>query len=403
MKKIGDVTSTADKNGEFTDGNVAAGTPPTQLMGDWFNSVQREIINVLIKAGIAQSKTKDNQLAEAIDKLIGSAGYQPDGYSYSKTESNLKFQPAGNYATTQALNDGLNKKFDKAGGELSGAITAQWSVKAVTGDDKNNSVEFNFIQKVPILRIIRDGKPIDLYFPSQAGRLMRVDEYGIGGTASSKDANTIESTEFTAADGDSVNFFATFAPALSMKRPGGSDGTGFITQIQGDGKTRIAFRQRERGGWRGWYEFFTEANTSKDENGFLRQSGATTLVTSNVAQSTGASTANVMSQKAVTDAIAAIKTLGDGQRWNDVKSQRQSGVAYTNSTGRTIALSVSTVGAQASSRVSIYVDNVLCSYNLFGGNSNADFTRHSIGYAIIPAGSTYKVDASSINTWAELR
>lgn len=97
MKKIGDVTSTADKNGEFTDGNVTAGTPPTQLMGDWFNSVQREIINVLIKAGVTQSKTKDDQLAEAIGKLIGSAGYQPDGYSYSKVESNLKFQPIGNY------------------------------------------------------------------------------------------------------------------------------------------------------------------------------------------------------------------------------------------------------------------------------------------------------------------
>ncbi|UNH37773.1 tail fiber protein [Moellerella wisconsensis] len=92
MKKIGDVTSTADKNGEFTDGNVAAGTPPTQLMGDWFNSVQREIINVLIKAGVAQSKTKDDQLAEAIGKLIGSAGY----------------------VTPAAMTLELNKKIDKA-------------------------------------------------------------------------------------------------------------------------------------------------------------------------------------------------------------------------------------------------------------------------------------------------
>nr|WP_272671714.1 hypothetical protein [Providencia sp. PROV104] len=119
MKKIGDITNTADKNGEFTDGNVAAGTPPTQLMGAWFNSVQREILNVLAKAGIPQSATKEDQLAEAITKIVAGAGYLPTGYSYSKIESDGKYQPKGNYApegdyaTNTALNKGLNLKFDK--------------------------------------------------------------------------------------------------------------------------------------------------------------------------------------------------------------------------------------------------------------------------------------------------
>ncbi|HIE4543827.1 TPA: phage tail protein [Providencia rettgeri] len=103
------------------------------------------------------------------------------------------------------------------------------------------------------------------------------------------------------------------------------------------------------------------------------------------------------------DEFNAKKSLGEGQRWTDVKGSRSSGASYTNSTGRTIAISVSTVGAQNSSSVSIYVDNVLCSNNNIGGNANADFTRHSVGYAIIPAGSTYKVEASSIGLWAELR
>ncbi|WP_336433057.1 hypothetical protein [uncultured Providencia sp.] len=402
MKKIGDVTSTADKNGEFTDGNVAAGTPPTQLMGDWFNSVQREIINVLIKAGVAQSKTKDDQLAEAIGKLIGSAGYQPDGYSYSKAESNIKFQPAGAYATTQALNYGLSKKFDKAGGELDGAITASWAVKAVTGNDKSNSVEFNFIQKVPILRITKDGNPFDIYFPSRSGRFMLANEFGIGDTASVKDADTIEQTSFIAADGDSTNFFATYAPALSMKRPGGSDGTGFITQIQGDGKTEIAFRQRERGGWRGWYKFLTEANTSKDANGFLRQGGATTLITNNVAQNTGTSTANVMSQKATTDAIAALKMMGDGQKWANVTSERKLGVNYVNTTGRAKAIFISSVESINSSSITVYSDNVICSRNIVGGGTEIGFTRQCNGYAIIPAGSVYRVEGSSLKEWVEL-
>ncbi|HHX8748711.1 hypothetical protein KWH75_14845 [Morganella morganii] len=73
MKKIGDITATADQNGEFTNGNVAAGVPPTLLESGWFNSVQREIINVLVAAGVPQNKDKDDQLSEAIKKLAKAA------------------------------------------------------------------------------------------------------------------------------------------------------------------------------------------------------------------------------------------------------------------------------------------------------------------------------------------
>lgn len=75
MKKIGDVTSTADKNGEWTNGNVAAGIPPTVLESGWLNSVQREILGVLTKAGIPQDKNNDNQLSEAISKIITGGNY----------------------------------------------------------------------------------------------------------------------------------------------------------------------------------------------------------------------------------------------------------------------------------------------------------------------------------------
>ena len=107
MKKIGDITNTADKNGEFTDGNVAAGTPPTQLMAAWFNSVQREILNVLEQAGIPQSKTKENQLAEAVIELIKIADY--------------------------ATNQDLDKKFDKIGGVLNGGIQATGIIQTTSG------------------------------------------------------------------------------------------------------------------------------------------------------------------------------------------------------------------------------------------------------------------------------
>ncbi|EOV9071137.1 hypothetical protein ACN6N3_004039, partial [Morganella morganii] len=75
MKKIGDVTSTADKNGEWTNGNVAAGIAPTILEAGWLNSVQREILGVLVEAGITQDKNNDNQLKDAIKKIISGGDY----------------------------------------------------------------------------------------------------------------------------------------------------------------------------------------------------------------------------------------------------------------------------------------------------------------------------------------
>ena len=72
MKKIGDITSTANKDGEFTDGNISNGTPPTQLLSGWFNSIQREILKVLEDAGIKQDPSTDNQLALSIRSIVSS-------------------------------------------------------------------------------------------------------------------------------------------------------------------------------------------------------------------------------------------------------------------------------------------------------------------------------------------
>lgn len=71
MQKIGSITSTADANGEWTNGNVAAGTPPTILDADWLNTVQREIANVVTNAGLYLDPANDAQLLAAIKLLTG--------------------------------------------------------------------------------------------------------------------------------------------------------------------------------------------------------------------------------------------------------------------------------------------------------------------------------------------
>lgn len=70
MLKIGDLTDTADSNGEFTDGNVAGNVLPTELMGGWFTTVQRELIAVLTAAEILPDKTNDAQVIAALKSLF---------------------------------------------------------------------------------------------------------------------------------------------------------------------------------------------------------------------------------------------------------------------------------------------------------------------------------------------
>ncbi|MEM8074726.1 hypothetical protein Q4R22_10680 [Morganella morganii subsp. sibonii] len=127
MKKIGDVTSTADKNGEWTNGNVAAGIAPTILEAGWLNSVQREILGVLTKAGIQQDKNNDTQLAEAISKIISGGDYA------TKTEVNSKLAKDQNGADipnkdTFIKNLGLLEKFaDKKRFDTNGSFTLMFS------------------------------------------------------------------------------------------------------------------------------------------------------------------------------------------------------------------------------------------------------------------------------------
>ncbi|MEM8145840.1 hypothetical protein Q4R42_17955 [Morganella morganii subsp. sibonii] len=114
MKKIGDVTSTADKNGEWTNGNVAAGIAPTILEAGWLNSVQREILGVLVEAGITQDKNNDNQLKDAIKKIISGGNYA------TKTEVNSKLAKDQNGADipnkdTFIKNLGLPEKYQPKG------------------------------------------------------------------------------------------------------------------------------------------------------------------------------------------------------------------------------------------------------------------------------------------------
>lgn len=73
MQKVGDITSTATPEGEFTDGNVAGGVNPTLLMALWFNTIQRELCNVVTGSGGELDPNNFTQILEAIRRVAQGA------------------------------------------------------------------------------------------------------------------------------------------------------------------------------------------------------------------------------------------------------------------------------------------------------------------------------------------
>lgn len=102
MQKIGDIPNTrADNNGEFTDGNVAGGVPPTILPAEWFNTLQRELMSVLSAAAIDADSAQFNQVAAAISKLISN---EIEGSHFLQAANYLKeIKNAGPAAVAETL------------------------------------------------------------------------------------------------------------------------------------------------------------------------------------------------------------------------------------------------------------------------------------------------------------
>lgn len=109
-----------------------------------------------------------------------------------------------------------------------------------------------------------------------------------------------------------------------------------------------------------------------------------------------------VTEKAVSDAIEANKSIGVNQTWQDVKDQRQAGVTYTNTTGRPIFVIIKGSVNFGIPNAPVLVDDVVVGEIL-------DHTKVSPSFIsfIVPQGSKYKADlpigVSAITFWVELR
>lgn len=82
--------------------------------------------------------------------------------------------------------------------------------------------------------------------------------------------------------------------------------------------------------------------------------------------------------------------IGVGQTWQNVAGSRSAGVTYTNSTGKSISMAVSTIG-----NAYITVGGVVAAYS--GINDATNYLG-----AVIPNGTQYYM-TGAIGIWAELR
>lgn len=98
-------------------------------------------------------------------------------------------------------------------------------------------------------------------------------------------------------------------------------------------------------------------------------------------------------------ALAALSSIGYGQRWQNVLGSRAGSTSYTNTTGRPIVVSASNGGVN-SAAISLTIDGVVIASASVGAAAPAGFQVTGI----VPPGSVYSVTVNtSLTLWAELR
>lgn len=105
--------------------------------------------------------------------------------------------------------------------------------------------------------------------------------------------------------------------------------------------------------------------------------------------------ANVTSVNGSTGAVT-VNTVGYNQTWQNVTASRARGTTYTNSTGRTIMVSISWVGSGATT---FQVNGVVV------GEAGGSYAERNASKFFVPPGNTYLFvsQTPTVVYWFELR
>ncbi|EOD2819786.1 hypothetical protein ACJLWH_000564 [Providencia stuartii] len=358
-----------------------AGKPPLE----WFNAIGKRVdewLMYLTQRGVAEWDAALSYPKTAIVQWNGviyvsnkeTKGEQPDksqtawstlgvflglGNYYTKTDTDTKFQPKGDYATNTALKNGLDGKFDKKGGALDGNITAEGGF--VSSRNGKNTIALKTVNTTePIITVSKDDSKTwqNHMFPDKSGTLMHVGDYGIGVpialTASDNLGKIIKPGNYI----QKYTGQATIANEYPIERAGTlmvtltADGNVLQEYRAHNSSALIYYRSISDTGTSAnvpWISQYNTGNTTKDANGFLRTGSKTALITDNIVQATGTSTTNVMSQDIATKAIADAKKAGtDAQSTADSAA---SAVSAAQNTANAANAAATNANNNANSRV----------------------------------------------------
>ncbi|WP_368920779.1 phage tail protein [Providencia vermicola] len=328
----------------FHDGDPTTGQLGTIVTALWLNNVQSatrdvqlEIKNVLAKAGIQPDPKKTNQLAEAISQIIGSGNYASTayvnnglnkkidkasisgqkgndndkvpslnlftteigklaviGYSYSKIESDGRYQPKGNYApagdyaTNASLNSGLNEKVNKTNGEILGRLGIKANddypyLNLVGASGALTTLQANVSDAANMITIVnRDSAGTaknSVRIPNRTGITMLVGDYGIGSKVSpvvkgNELVSGIPAQMFRQGGGnnDDTNTFSAWGSGVSIPYDAARQYGLFFS-----GKGNLVQHYASIDGVITRYSLYSTANAVTDRNGNLKVSGADAL------------------------------------------------------------------------------------------------------------------------------
>ncbi|MDL9988660.1 phage tail protein, partial [Providencia rettgeri] len=299
----------------FHDGDPTTGQLGTIVTALWLNNVQSatrdvqlEIKNVLAKAGIQPDPKKTNQLAEAISQIIGSGNYASTAYvdnglnkkidkanissvlgndnnkvpslglittELGKKQPKGDYAPAGDYATTQQLRDGLDKKFDKIGGSISGNVTAEGDVAS-----KFNSYIVKLETrggKTGIVSSTDNQRYYTHILQEKSGTLMHLGDGGwmsdtgavFGGISLLSDYR-LNSIGYAYSASQTDTYQKTNHHFLNVF---GYVNRNYGVQLAFTNNGRVGFRNIENNTAKEWADFYTTINTTIDRNGCLKVAG----------------------------------------------------------------------------------------------------------------------------------
>lgn len=189
-----------------------------------------------------------------------------------------KKQPAGTYITPTELSQGLDKKFDKIGGVISGFLQAEGIIQSSSGkvratNKENNAsieIQINTTGEPALVSLKKDASTYRQHLlPEGSGRLMNVGDYGFGKilpdiTYDINLKSILPSQIIRQGGGSSDNAFGSWGVGLNLNynttlsvgifiKPNGNL---FSYTAQNNSITK--------------HEIYSSANTQLDRNGYLR-------------------------------------------------------------------------------------------------------------------------------------